>query len=384
MKIVNYNGFRDAAKKRLPSFMFEYIDGGSYDEHTLRRNVDDFKAVTLRQKVLRDVSNINTATRLFGREMALPIALSPIGIAGFYRRRGETQAIKAAEAAGIPMVLSTMSCCPLEEVRAASAQPFWMQLYIIRDRGFMKDFLTRMEKSGIDTLFLTVDLAINGIRYRDRIGGLAGSQSLLQRPDRLLDILSHPAWALDVGVLGRPLTIGNVAPAMPNGAGLKQFQAWVARNFDPSVTYKDIAWLRQHWKGKLVLKGITDPGDAARAAEEGMDGIVVSNHGGRQLDGSLSSIAALPAVRDAVQGRMTVLLDGGVRSGLDVLRALALGADSVLLGRAWAYALAARGGAGVSQILAIIKEELEVAMALTGQNDVRALDKDLALTSPTA
>jgi L-lactate dehydrogenase (cytochrome) len=382
MKIVNYYGFREAAQKRLPRFIFEYIDGGSYDEHTLRRNVDDFKAVTLRQKVLRDVSNPQLGTRLFGRDMALPVALAPIGIAGFYRRRGETQAVRAAEAAGIPMVLSTMSCCPVEEVRAASAKSFWMQLYIIRDRGFMKDFLVRMEKAGIDTLFLTVDLAINGIRYRDRIGGLAGSQSLLKRPDRLLDILTHPAWAWDVGLMGRPLTIGNVAPAMPNGAGLKQFQAWVARNFDPSVTYKDITWLRQHWKGKLVLKGITDPGDAARAAEEGMDGIVVSNHGGRQLDGSLSSIAALPAVKDAVGGRMTVLLDGGVRSGLDVLRALALGADGVLLGRAWAYALAARGEAGVSQMLAILKEELEVAMALSGQSDVRALDSDLALTRP--
>jgi L-lactate dehydrogenase (cytochrome) len=382
MKIVNYYGFREAAQKRLPRFIFEYIDGGSYDEHTLRRNVDDFKAVTLRQKVLRDVSNPQLGTRLFGRDMALPVALAPIGIAGFYRRRGETQAVRAAEAAGIPRVLSTMSCCPVEEVRAASAKSFWMQLYIIRDRGFMKDFLVRMEKAGIDTLFLTVDLAINGIRYRDRIGGLAGSQSLLKRPDRLLDILTHPAWAWDVGLMGRPLTIGNVAPAMPNGAGLKQFQAWVARNFDPSVTYKDITWLRQHWKGKLVLKGITDPGDAARAAEEGMDGIVVSNHGGRQLDGSLSSIAALPAVKDAVGGRMTVLLDGGVRSGLDVLRALALGADGVLLGRAWAYALAARGEAGVSQMLAILKEELEVAMALSGQSDVRALDSDLALTRP--
>jgi len=382
MKIVNFAGFRTEAQKRLPSFLFEYIDGGSYDEHTLRRNVEDFKAVVLRQRVLRDVSNIRTGTRLFGRDMAMPVALAPIGIAGFYRRRGEVQAARAAEAAGIPMVLSTMSCCPLEEVRAASTLPLWMQLYIIRDRGFMKDFLKRMETAGIDTLFLTVDLAINGIRYRDRIGGLAGSQSLLARPDRLFDILSHPAWALDVGVLGRPLTIGNVAPAMPNGAGLKQFQGWVARNFDPSVTYKDIAWLREHWKGKLVLKGITDPGDAARAAEEGIDGIVVSNHGGRQLDGGLSSIAALPAVRDAVAGRLTIMLDGGVRSGLDVLRALALGADGVLLGRAWTWALAARGEAGVAAMLAIVKEELEVAMALTGQSDVRALDSDLAITGP--
>jgi L-lactate dehydrogenase (cytochrome) len=382
MKIVNYAGFRAEAQKRLPSFLFEYIDGGSYDEHTLRRNVEDFKAVVLRQRVLRDVSNIKTATHLFGRDMALPVALSPVGIAGFYRRRGEVQAVRAAEAAGVPMVLSTMSCCPLEEVRAASARPFWMQIYMIRDRGFMKDLIARMEKAGIDTMFLTVDLAINGIRYRDRIGGLAGSQSLLARPDRLIDILSHPAWAWDVGVMGRPHTIGNMAPAMPNGAGLRKFQAWVARNFDPSVTYKDIAWLREQWKGKLVLKGITDPGDAARAAEEGMDAIVVSNHGGRQLDGALSSIAALPAVRDAVGGRIPILLDGGVRSGLDVLRALALGADAVLLGRAWAYALAAGGQAGVSAMFAIIKEELEVAMALTGQSDVRSLDKDLASVRP--
>ncbi|HVW74275.1 MAG TPA: L-lactate dehydrogenase [Rhizomicrobium sp.] len=378
MRIVNFAGFRAAAQKRLPRFLFEYIDGGSYDEHTLRRNVEDFAAVILRQKVLRDVSKLNTATRLFGRDMAMPVALAPIGIAGFYRRRGEVQAIRAAESAGIPMILSTMSCCPVEEVRAASARPFWMQLYMIRDRGFMRDFMARIEQAGIDTLFLTVDLAINGIRYRDRVGGLAGAQSLAARPDRLIDILSHPAWALDVGVLGRPLVIGNVAPAMPNGAGLKQFQAWVARNFDPSVTYKDIAWLRGCWKGKLVLKGITDPQDAARAAEEGMDAIVVSNHGGRQLDGALSSIAALPAVRDAVAGRMPILLDGGVRSGLDVLRALALGANAVLLGRAWAWALAARGEAGVAAMLGIIREELEVAMALAGQSDVTALDADLA------
>ena len=379
MKIVNFAGFRAEAQKRLPSFLFEYIDGGSYDERTLTRNVEDFKAVILRQRVLRDVSNINTSTRLFGRDMAMPLALAPIGIAGFYRRRGEVQAVRAAEAAGVPIVLSTMSCCAVEEVRAASARSFWMQLYMIRDRDFMKDLIARIDMAGIDTLFLTVDLAINGIRYRDRIGGLAGAQSLLARPDRLLDILSHPAWALDVGVMGRPLTIGNVAPAMPQGAGLKQFQAWVARNFDPSITYKDIAWLRTHWKGKLVLKGITDPGDAARAAEEGMDGIVVSNHGGRQLDGALSSIAALPAVRDAVAGRMTIMLDGGIRSGLDVLRAMALGADGVLVGRAWAWALAAKGEAGVVAMLAIVKEELEVAMALTGQKDVRALDSDLAI-----
>lgn len=382
MKIVNYAGFRAAAQKRLPKFLFEYIDGGSYDEHTLRRNVEDFRKVTLRQHVLRDVSDIKTNTHLFGRDMALPLALAPIGIAGFYRRRGETQAVRAADAAGVPMVLSTMSCCPIAEVRAAAGAPVWMQLYMIRDRGFMQDFLARLEASGTDTLFLTVDLAINGIRYRDRIGGLAGSQSLLARPDRLFDILSHLGWAWDVGLRGRPLIIGNVAPAMPNGAGLEQFQAWVARNFDPSVTYKDIEWLRRHWKGKLVLKGISDPGDAAIAVKEGMDGLVVSNHGGRQLDGSLSGIAALAAVKEAVAGAMPVLMDGGVRSGLDILRAMALGADAVLLGRAWAYALAARGEAGVAQMLAIIREELEVAMALSGQRDVRALDKDLALTRP--
>jgi L-lactate dehydrogenase (cytochrome) len=380
MKIVNVAGFRALAKRRLPRFLFEYIDGGSYDEHTLRHNIEDFKRVTLRQRVLRDVSNLRLGTHLFGRDWAMPVGLAPLGIAGFYRRRGEVQAVRAAEAANIPFILSTMSCCPMEEVRTAATQPFWMQLYIVRDRGFLKALLARAEQAGVDTLFLTVDLAINGIRYRDRVGGLAGAQSRMARPDRLLDILCHPAWALDVGLMGRPHIIGNVAPAMQEGAGLAQFQAWVARNFDASVTYKDIDWLREHWKGRLVLKGILDPGDAVRAAEAGIDGIVISNHGGRQLDGTLSSIAALPAVRDAVAGRMTILLDGGIRSGLDVLRALATGADAVLLGRAWAWALAAEGQAGVTRMLAIIREELEVAMALSGQSDVRALDTDLAIS----
>lgn len=338
MKIVNFAGFRARAKKRLPRFLYEYIDGGGYDEITLRRNVDDLKAVTLRQRVLRDVSDVCTATRLFGREMTMPVALAPLGIAGFYRRRGEVQAVRAADAAGVPFILSTMSCCPIEEVRAAAALPFWMQLYMIRDRGFLKALLARAEQAGVETLFLTVDLAINAVRYRDRMAGLAGPQNFAARPGRLFDILRHPAWALDVGLRGRPHIFGNVAPAMPPGAGLEQFQAWVGRNFDPSVTYKDIAWLRDNWKGRLVLKGILDPADATRAAEEGMDGIVVSNHGGRQLDGALSTAAALSPVRDAVAGRMTILLDGGVRSGLDVLRALALGADGVLLGRAWGWA----------------------------------------------
>lgn len=380
MKIVNFAGFRREAQKRLPRFLFEYIDGGSYDEHTLRRNVLDFKAVTLRQKALRDVSDIKTRTQLFGRDMTMPVALAPLGIAGFYRRRGEVQAVRAAEAAGVPFILSTMSCCPIEEVRAASQHPFWLQLYIIRDRGFLKALFERARDAGVDTLFLTVDLAINGVRYRDRLDGLAGAQSFIARPGRLFDILFHPAWAIDVGVMGRPHIIGNVAPAMPQGAGLKQFQAWVGRNFDPSVTYKDIRWLRENWHGRLVLKGILDPGDASRAVAEGIDGIVVSNHGGRQLDGTLSTIAALPPIRDAVERRIPIVLDGGIRSGLDVLRALALGADAILLGRAWAWALAARGQAGVAAMLGIIKEELEVAMALSGQSDVRNLDKDLAVT----
>jgi L-lactate dehydrogenase (cytochrome) len=373
MTPADVNDFRELARRRLPRFLFEYVDGGSFDEVTMRRNVEDLRAITLRQRVMHDVSGIDLSTSVFGQTMAMPLALAPIGLAGLYARRGEVQAAQAAEAAGVPMILSTMSCCALEEVRAASAEPSWLQLYMIRDRAFMADLLARTAAAGVRTLVLTVDLPVHSVRHRDVRTGLTGPQDLPARLSRLFDIARHPAWAWDVGVRGRPHILGNVASAMPPGAALAAFTAWVGRNFDPSITWSDLDWIRDHWKGRLVVKGILDPKDAVAAVRAGAEGLVVSNHGGRQLDGAASSVSALPGVVQAVGGDAVVLMDGGVRSGLDVLRALALGADGVLIGRAWAYGLAARGRRGVAQVLAQFRHEMEVAMALTGQTDVKAI-----------
>jgi len=371
--------FRLLAKARLPSFLFDYIDGGSYSESTMRSNVEDLQRLKLRQKVMQDVSAIDLSTTLFGRPASLPVALAPVGLAGLYARRGEVQAARAAEAAGLPFILSASSCCGMEEVAAGVRNPILFQLYMIRDREFMKDLLARAKALGVETLVLTVDLIVHSARYRDIRSSLTGSQGLGARLRRLFQIVRHPAWAVDVGLLGGPHTLGNFAPVMPEGAGLAQFTAWVSRNFDPSITWQDIDWIRQHWDGRLAIKGVLDPADAVAACDAGAQEIVVSNHGGRQLDGAPSTIAALPAVVKVVAGRADVLMDGGIRSGVDVLRALALGASGVLLGRAWAYALAARGEAGVSRMLDLLHHELAVAMALTGQTDVKKLSPDLLL-----
>ena len=376
MIAADYADYRELARRRLPRFLFEYIDGGSYAETTLQRNVEDMRALSLRQRVMHDVSTIDLSTTLFGRSLSMPVVLGPVGLAGLYARRGEVQAARAAEAAGVGMTLSTMSCCAMEEVRRSVADPFWLQLYMIRDRGFMADLLGRAAGAGVTTLILTVDLPVHSLRYRDLRTGLTGPQDTGARLSRMLDVAMHPRWAWDVGVHGRPHILGNVASAMREGAGLSEFTAWVGRNFDPSITWKDLDWIREHWSGAVVAKGVLDPADAVAAVKAGVDGLVVSNHGGRQLDGATSSIRALPQVVDAVGPDVPVLMDGGVRSGLDVLRALALGADGVLLGRAWAFALAAAGEAGVSRLLTGVRHELEVAMALTGTTDVKALKAD--------
>ncbi len=376
------NDFRILAKRRLPAFLFEYIDGGSFAETTLHNNVADLQAIGLRQRVMQDVGEINLSTTLLGREASMPLALAPIGLAGMYARRGEVQAAKAAEAAAVPMILSTMSCCGLSEVRRAVERPLLFQLYMIRDRGFMQDLLTRVAAEGVETLVLTVDLPTHSIRHRDVRTGLTGSQSAYARMARMVDIAFHPHWVWDVGLHGRPHILGNVASAMPNGAGLDQFTAWVGRNFDPTITWKDIEWIRARWQGPIVVKGVLDPQDARDALAAGAEGVVVSNHGGRQLDGAASSVSALPAIVGAVAGRAPVLMDGGVRSGLDVLRAVALGAQGVLIGRAWAFALAARGGRGVAQVLEQFRHEMQVAMALLGQTDVRKLDHSVLLSPP--
>ena len=369
--------FREAARRRLPRFLFEYIDGGSYAEATLRRNVSDLADLALRQRVLRDVSQLDLSTELLGQKLALPVALAPIGLAGLNARRGECQAVRAADKAGIPFTLSTVGACTIGEVASAAAKPFWFQLYMIRDRAFMKDLLAKAVEAGCSTLVFTVDMPVPGSRYRDYHTGLAGTGGLKGAAWRFAQAAARPAWAWDVGIHGRPHTLGNVAPVLQGRTGIEDFFAWMRNNFDPSINWRDLDFIRSEWKGPLVIKGILDPEDAKEAAALGADGLVVSNHGGRQLDGVLSSARALPPIADAVGDRMTVLADGGIRSGLDVVRMLALGAKGVLLGRAWAWALAASGEAGVTKMLKLIEAEMRVAMALTGTTKIAEIDRTI-------
>jgi L-lactate dehydrogenase (cytochrome) len=371
---ANVGDYRALAKARLPHFLFEYLDGGSYDEVTLRRNVEDLRSVPLKQRVLRDVSSIDLSTVLFGKPWAMPVGLGPVGLSGLYARRGEAQAARAAHAAGIPFTLSTLSACAIAEV--ARAAPLWFQLYIVKDRGFVREMIAQAREAGCGALLLTVDLAVPGTRYRDYRAGLSGSSGTSARLRRLGQVASRPGWAWDVAARGRPLSLGNIEPMVGSGAALSDLMGWVAQNFDPGVTWKDVEWVRREWKGPLVIKGILDPDDAREAAASGADGIVVSNHGGRQLDGVSSTARALPRVVDAIAGCIPVLADGGVRSGLDVVRMLALGADFVLLGRAWAYALAGAGGAGVAHVLKLIEAEMRVAMALTGHTTIAEIRQD--------
>jgi L-lactate dehydrogenase (cytochrome) len=363
------------ANRRLPPFLAEYVNGGSYAEHTLRRNVEDLRTIELRQRVLTDVSKVSLGTTLFGRECALPLGLGPIGISGMLARRGEVQAAEAAERANVPFCLSTVSICSIEEVRAALPRPFWFQLYMIRDRGFMHELIDRAEAAGCTALVFTVDMPVPGIRYRDFRSGMAGGGGWRTSLRRGWQGATHPRWALDVGLAGRPHSLGNLIKVLGSNSGLEDYIGWLGRNFDPSVTWRDLDWVRERWKGPLILKGVLDVDDARAAVSAGADGIVVSNHGGRQFDGVRSSARALPAIADAVGGRLTVLADGGVRTGLDVLRMLALGAHGVLLGRAWAYALGAGGGAYVSDMLETVQRELAAAMAMAGRTSVAAIDR---------
>lgn len=377
MKAASALDYRELACRRLPHFLFEYIDGGSYAEVTLRRNVADLERVTLRQRVLTDVSRLDLSTELFGRRLAMPVALAPIGLAGMNARRGEVQAARAAEGAGIPFCLSTVSVCTLDEVAAAVTDPFWFQLYMIRDRGFMRDLLQNAAELGCSALVFTVDMPVPGSRYRDYRSGLAGASGVLGAMRRMLQGAHRLRWAWDVGINGRPHQLGNVVPVLGKNTGLEDFFAWMRDNFDPTVSWRDLDFIRSAWNGPLIIKGILDPDDAREAVKLGADGIVVSNHGGRQLDGVPSIAQALPKVAKAVDGAITVLADGGVRSGLDVVRMLALGADTVLLGRAWAYALAGGGQAGVAHMLKLVEAEMRVAMALTGVTNVRGITADV-------
>ncbi|MCI1143966.1 FMN-dependent L-lactate dehydrogenase LldD [Sphingomonas sp. WKB10] len=366
--------YREAARRRLPPFLFHYIDGGAYAEHTLRHNVSDLSEVALRQRVLRDVADIDLGTTLFGRSVGMPVVLAPVGLTGMYARRGEVQAARAAASKQVPFTLSTVSVCAIDEVQRQSPAPIWFQLYVLKDRGFMRDALERAQAAGVETLVFTVDMPVPGARYRDAHSGMSGPGAAWRR---MLQAVTHPRWAWDVGIHGRPHDLGNISAYRGAATGLEDYIGWLGANFDPGIGWRELQWIRDVWKGSIIIKGILDVEDAREAVRFGAQGIVVSNHGGRQLDGVLSSARALPAIADAVKGELTILADSGVRSGLDVVRMLALGADAAMLGRAFIYALAADGQAGVANLLDLFDREMRVAMALTGVRTIADIDSTI-------
>ena len=365
--------YRAAAKSKLPPFLFHYIDGGSYGEHTLRRNTADLAEIALKQRVLNDMSDLNLETELFGEKLAMPIALAPVGLTGMYARRGEVQAAKAADNKGIPFTMSTVSVCPIEEVAPKIERPMWFQLYVLKDRGFMKNVLERAKAAGVTTLVFTVDMPVPGARYRDMHSGMSGPNAAVRR---VFQSMRHPSWAVDVGLLGKPHDLGNISTYRGSPTKLEDYIGWLGDNFDPSISWKDLEWIRDFWDGPMVIKGILDEEDAKDAVRFGADGIVVSNHGGRQLDGVLSSAKALPAIADAVKGDTKILVDSGIRTGLDVVRMMAMGADCTLLGRSFVYALAAQGQAGVENLLDLYDKEMRVAMTLTGAKTIKDLTRE--------
>ena len=374
MIISSTTDYRAAAQKRLPPFLFHYLDGGAYAEKTLARNVDDLADVALRQRVLKNMSQLDTSIELFGERFSIPVALAPVGLTGMFARRGEVQAAMAADKKGIPFTMSSVSVCPIEEVAPRLGRPMWFQLYVLKDRGFMKNALERAQAAGVSTLVFTVDMPVPGARYRDAHSGMSGPNAAMRR---YLQAVTHPHWALDVGLMGRPHTLGNISTYKGQNVSLEDYMGYLCANFDPSISWSDLEWIRDFWKGPMLIKGILDPEDARDAVRFGADGIIVSNHGGRQLDGVLSSARALPAIADAVKGQIKILADSGVRNGLDIVRLLALGADCTMIGRAFVYALAAEGEAGVTNLLNLLEKEMRVAMTLTSVKNVSEITGDL-------
>jgi L-lactate dehydrogenase (cytochrome) len=376
--VTNIEDLRIAAQRRLPKALFDYAERGSYDELTLRTNRADLDAIKLRQRVLVDVSKISTATTLLGETVSMPVAIAPTGMAGLFARDGEVAGARAAQAAGTRLCLSTMSICTIEDVREATSQPFWYQLYMFRDRGFCKEMIERARAANCSALFVTVDLPMRGQRHMDIKNGLTVPPRLTVR--NAFDLAMRPGWVIDV-LRSRRRSFGNVDLYLEGKGegrtGAVLSGSWANNNYDRTLNWRDIDWVRGIWPGKLVLKGILDVEDAKLAAAAGVDAIVVSNHGGRQLDGARSTIVSLPEIVSAVGDRTEILFDSGIRSGQDVLKALARGARGCLIGRAFLYGLAASGEAGVRRALEVIRAELEVSMALTGTRDVRAVSADV-------
>jgi L-lactate dehydrogenase (cytochrome) len=360
------------ARKKVPRAFFDYADSGSYAEETLGSNLKDLRAIKLRQRVLIDVANRDLATTVLGERIALPMALSTVGLTGMQHGNGEILACRAAQAAGIPYTLSTVSICSIEDVAGAVEKPFWFQLYVMKDRGFVRSLVERAAAARCSALVLTVDLQVLGQRHADVRNGLSVPPSL--KIGNLLDMLSKPRWAASV-LTGKRWTFGNLAGHVKGGEHVRLVAEWIAHQFDPSLNWKDVEWIRSLWPGKLIIKGILDLEDARLAAGSGADAIVVSNHGGRQLDGTVSSVSMLPRIAEAVGSKVEVLFDGGIRTGQDVMRALALGARCCLIGRAYIYGLGAGGQAGVSKAIEILARELDVTMALTGCRTIADIDR---------
>ena len=378
-EITNIEDLRRIARKRIPRAIFDYVDSGAYDEITLNANRSELASIRFRQRVLIDTSKRTMETELLGEKLAMPLAIAPTGLTGLVHGNGEILAAKAAEAAGSIYTLSTMSICTIEDVAAAIKKPFWFQLYVFRDREFSKSVIARAKAAKCSALFVTVDLPIRGQRHPDIKNGLTVPPRLTAR--NVFDIVTKPAWTMKV-LMGKRKSFGNVEAYLKKTPGLLGAGAWANNHFDQSLNWRDIDWIRSLWPGKLVLKGINDVDDAKTAASAGVDGIVVSNHGGRQLDGAPATATTLPQIARAVGDRLEVLFDGGIRSGQDVLKALALGAKGVLIGRAYVYGLGALGEAGVAKALQIIRAELDVTMALCGLRDVRQVTADILARPP--
>jgi len=363
---------RQHARRKVPKMFFDYVEAGSYAQETLRANRADLERIKLRQRVLVDVSRRNLSTSIIGETVPLPLALAPIGIAGMQHRDGEIAACRAAQAAGIPFTLSTMAVCSIEDVAAAVDKPFWFQLYVMKDRGFARSLIERAAAAKCSALMLTIDLQVLGQRHCDVRNGLSVPPEIKIR--NVLDIMTKPRWAFDM-LRAKRKTFGNLAGYARTGTDVKSLSSWIATQFDPTLSWKDVEWIRDQWPGKLIIKGVLDADDARRAAKTGASALVVSNHGGRQLDGAPSSISALARIVDAVSGEIEVMFDGGIRSGQDLMRALALGARSCLIGRAYIYGLGAFGERGVARAIEFIRRELDVTMALCGVNNVREIGR---------
>ncbi|ENS24380.1 hypothetical protein C086_02587 [Brucella abortus F6/05-3] len=372
--IVEIADLKRLARRRVPKMFFDYADSGAWTESTYRANEDDFKKIKLRQRVLVDMTNRSLETTMIGEKVAMPVALAPTGLTGMQHANGEMLAAQAAEAFGVPFTLSTMSICSFEDVASVTKKPFWFQLYVMRDRDFVKNLIGRAKAAGCSALVLTLDLQILGQRHKDIRNGLSAPPKFT--PKHIWQMATCPAWCL--GMLGtQRRTFRNIAGHAKNVTDLSSLSSWTAEQFDPQLNWSDVEWIKEQWGGKLILKGILDVEDAKMAAKSGADAIIVSNHGGRQLDGAPSSISMLQPIVEAVGDRIEVHVDGGIRSGQDVLKARALGAQGVYIGRPFLYGLGAMGKEGVTLALEIIRKEMDITMALCGKRDINEIDKSI-------